>query len=587
MLPPNTSPALPSDVVEALRRGRDAFWSGDFPRSEAADRQGLALAEAASSVHGQARALRYLGVCQYGSADLVASESSLRRALNLAESVDWVSEALRIHNHLGATLRKLGRLDEADTLFRSALERADPLGYPIERARLWGSYGAFLDSLGDDRAAAECYARYEELTAQQNTPGQLANARGLVSRSARLRGDLQTALDKARDQVRLGGIAKSPVRIRRGWLHVAEGYAAAGKAVEAEAAFDTADAVEGDGDLRAPVDLAVARGEFLLDRNRIREADVQVARALQLVSRLRAEDEHQVRVLDLATRVASEAGLHGEALWYLGEALAAQLRRFEPIRDPRLKGFTQNQRAQMIALAGRLQHEAGLVGRDAEEQSRVEELVERLGNDAPIAQPPARETVVDWQSRIRDRATLRWQHLVPSYVELGDATRGDLVLADVVSQGPVSDLARSLLLLLSTIERELRERVVSVFAPAREASGRPRSRLAKIVNRAKYPAGLGEMVGALLERPDGFRDDDPRAMIARVIPDDILSGLAVLEGTVTDVSGASVGIPIDERNAIAHGRGVALPRVGADAIRRVLTLGERPVLQLVCGLRLG
>lgn len=578
-------PDFPEQVAAALARGRRAYAEGKFEEAEAADLEARDLAVQARCEHGEARALRFIGLCRYRRGHLAESEAALRAAMAKASSLQWLREELLAHNHLGATLRKAGRLDDADEIFRGALERADPATQLDARARLLGNYGAFLDDLGEEQAAGEYYARYEELTGLLKDPGRLANARGLVSRSARRRGDHRTALVKALDEVRLGEFARNPGRAGRGWLHVAQANAAIGDVVGAEQAFAEAEAIVVGQDVRTPIELAVARGRFLLAQHRIHEAHEQVERARRALSSLSAgEDEHRARVHELGADVASEAGLHGEALWYLGEAMEAHLRRFEPIKNLRLRDSTGKRRTQLIEFAGRLRREAGIVERDAEELERVDALVKRLGADAPAAPAPLHEPIAVWHRRVRDRAVERWERLIPGFELLDDTTRGDLVLADVVSLGPVGDLSRSLLLLMSTIERELRDRVLDrLESPPRSAGGR-RSRLATLIGRENYRPALGDIVEALVEPPFGFPATDPRMVVARAMPTADFSSLGALTSEVADVQGVCIGKPIEQRNQIAHGHRHRLPRIGADAIRRVLTLGPRPVLATVAGL---
>jgi hypothetical protein len=142
----------------------------------------------------------------------------------------------------------------------------------------WGIWGGGRSTdrasrLGEAQAAAEHYARYEELLGLLDDPGRLANARGLVSRATRLRGDLATALAKAEDERRLGVQVKQPLREGRGWMHMAQAHAAAGDNPQAEHAFAEAAALLADGgDVRTPIEIATARGRFYLGIGRIHDA---------------------------------------------------------------------------------------------------------------------------------------------------------------------------------------------------------------------------------------------------------------------------------------------------------------------------
>lgn len=582
---------IPEDVRAALERGRAAYREQRYADAEREDGEAQARAIRAGSAAGEIRATRLLGLCAYRRGALVRSAEQLEEARERARGAEWVSEELLACNHLGATYRKLGRLEAADRVFREALERANPRDFLEARARLLGNYGAFLDDLGDERAAAEMYARHEELLGLLDDPGRLANARGLVSRASRMRGDVAQAEAKAQDEIRLGGRARSPLREGRGWLHLAQARAEAGGAADADAAFRAAAAlIGGSGEPRVRVELALAQGRFLLGAGRLQEADEAVSRARTAIEDLSdQEDEHRARVYTLAAEVAGAAGLHGEALWYLERALEAQLRRFEPIADPALRRLTVGRRRELLALAHRLTEEAGLVERGPDELRRVDALLARLG-DPPIPHdPPLAEPMDRWRARVREEATRRWSRLLPgAFTDLSESTRSDLLLADVVAQGPVGDLSRSLFLILTTIERELRDRLL---VPLRQGAalsrgGRTGSRLRRLLADDR-PPGLGEMLVAFLESPSSFADDDPlRALRARLSQSTALDTFARLREGVTSVDGHALPSPHELRNRIAHGEPWAESRTAADAVRRALTLGPGAPLGRILHLRL-
>ena len=432
------APDIPAEVMAALQRGRTAYTAGDYATAEGADREALSIAEQVGSAAGATRATRLLGLCAYRRGATERSAQLLEGARRSAQEMTWEAEELLVCNHLGATYRKLGRLEEADTVFREALRRADPRRYIEARARLSGSYGAFLDDLGDERAGAEYYARYEELLGLLDDPGRLANAHGLVSRAARMRGDVGLAEAKALEERRLGAQSGQRTREGRGWMHLAQASAASGRHDEADEAFRTADdLLTNPGDARAPIEIASARGRFLLDVGRLHDAYEQVGRARAALDALSGgEHEHRARVSLLAAEVAGQAGLHGEALWHLSNALEAQLHRFDPISDPRLLRFTAGRRRALADLAQHLLDEAGVVDRAPEERSRVEELGRRLTVDLPVAAPAAPEPVEQWRLRVRSEAERRWDRLLPgTFATLSPASRGDLVLADVFRRG--------------------------------------------------------------------------------------------------------------------------------------------------------
>ena len=584
------APDIPAEVLAALQRGRASYLAQDYATAERADGEALGLAEQLGSAAGATRAARLLGLCAYRRGESERSAKLLEGARQRAQEIGWEAEELLVCNHLGATYRKLGRLEEADTVFREALRRADPRRHLEARARLTGNYGAFLDDLGDERAAAEYYARYEELLGLLDDPGRLANAHGLVSRAARMRGDVGLAEAKALEERRLGALSGQRTREGRGWMHLAQACAASGRHDEAEEAFRQADELlTSPGDARAPIEIASARGRFLLGVGRLHEAYEQVGRARAALDGLSGgEHEHRARVSLLAAEVAGQAGLHGEALWHLANALESQLIRFDPISDPRLLRFTAGRRTALADLAQRVLDEAGVVDRAPEERTRVEELRRRLTVDLPVTAPAAPEPVERWRLRVRSEAERRWERLLPgTFATLSPASRGDLVLGDVVSQGPVGDLSRSLFLLFATIERELRERV---FEPVRTAvrpvSGRGKPSILNGLVSGGRPFGLGDMVDALLQPPAGFGPDDPRVRLDGRLKIEF-HGLGRLRETVLRVDGGALPTPLRHRNDIAHGRPWEGDRTDADAVRRVLTLGAEATLGGVLGIELG
>ncbi|NOY28296.1 MAG: tetratricopeptide repeat protein [Oligoflexia bacterium] len=583
-----SQPSLPPQVRAALCRGRQAYLRRAYDQARVEDQQALSLAERLGSKHGQVRALRLLGLCTYRTGQVEESRDYLDRALSLAEEIGWHDEALLVCNHLGATLRKLGQLDRADQVFREALSRATPKEHLAARARLCGSYGAFLDDLGQAQAAAEHYARYEELLGMLDDPGRLANARGLMSRACRLRGDIATAEAKAREECLLGARTGQPLREGRGFKHLAQALAARGDAAGAERAFNSArQLLDGSGDVRTPIQLATALGSFYLDQGRIHDAHSQVQLALSHLDHLSdSEHEHRASVSLLAAQVGSAAGLHGEAFWHMANALESQIKRFEPISGSALREITEHRRQQIIDLAGELLHEAGVVDRDQAERKRIDELVDRLHGEAPKRPPPPAEAVEQWRSRVRAHARERWRRLLPdSFDHLADGSRSDLLLADMVSQGPVDDLPRSLFLMFATIERELRTRVID---PLRSGSGSQAegSKLAKLLsNRQKGAPGLGTLVTVLRQHPGDLPPNDPLCRFRRLANSaPVVEALGVLRQDLTGVDGRHVDSPLKQRNAIAHGRLIALGRTDADAVRRVLTLGAKAVLMAVMSL---
>jgi hypothetical protein len=102
--------------------------------------------------------------------------------------------------------------------------------------------------------------------------------------------------------------------------------------------------------------------------------------------------------------------------------------------------------------------------------------------------------------------------------------------------------------------------------------------MAKLLER-KRPAGLGDMVDALLEPIADLPTNDPRVQVEQHLGG--RADLRVLERLQQDVTGVDktrLARPLQHRNDIAHGMPIALSRLGADAVRRVLTLGSEAVL---------
>lgn len=539
-----SSERVSANVAVILERGREAYVAGRFDEAMSANEDAHQRANAGNDPRGSARALRFMGLCAYRLGDGERSRELLTRAHEAARRLGWTSESLLVANHLGATLRRLGRLDEADAVFKGALAQATGVEFVIERARLLGNYGAFHDDLGDARAAGEYYARYEELVELVGDQGRLANARGLTSRSAWLRGDFALALAKAHDEVQLGRSTGQPVREARGHGHVARALASLGREDEARAAFERALVMLAErGDAREVARAAVSRGEFELGAGRIHDADVFATRARESIETLGGrEHEVRARVEALAARVASAAGLHGEALDRFSECAELMLERFEAINDERLKGYTAARRRELAQVAEGLDRECATVGRTADELERVRALIVRLRHE----QSPSHraESVEEWQRRVREESSARWRRILPeSFTKLPPRTTGDLTLVDIISHGAVGDLPGSVLLLFTILEREMQARL----------------RAKPLVD----VRGLREVIQHFKKRPDVPKGFSTTLESQRAFP-----GLA----------GRSL---IDVRNALAHGREIPRTRVALDAVRRALTLGDDAPLRVV------
>lgn len=545
------------EVQAALAEPVDDGW----PAAEAHYDRALDLARGLRDPAGEARVLRLYGAAAYDHLQVERSEALLREARTRAEEGGWESETLLAMNHLGATLRKRGKLDQAARVFEEGLARAHPRDFHFERARLMGNYGALMDDLGDLGGAAELYGRYEELLGLLPDPplDRLANAHGLVSRVYRQRGDFDRALVKAQSEQRLGEQSGDAYREARGWQHIAQAQADLGDVAAAEQSYlQATDVLKRSSYLRAHLSLAHAHGRFYLGLGRLHQAQAMVDRAVQQLRSLSAEeDEHRAKVAQLAAEVAAAAGLHGEALWHLREALEAQVRRYENLSAPELLRRTRGRREELARLGEQLSREAAQVNRDESELEPVRELLGKLGVGPATPVPP--EDVTSWRERIGEVSRERWAKLLPA--TLTKSTRTDLVLADLLSHGQVGDLPRSLFLILATLERELRERVYKV----------PRTSETHRSESVPGPERWG-----LVRLVDGL---DASGVEAQVV----LCVKRVLEQPVA-LSGPVPITASQLRNDVAHGRLPDLSRVEADAIRRMLVLGEDAVLPRVVGL---
>ena len=584
-----SSPAMTAfevhhEVAGLLREAREAYVAGNYRRAESLDAAAKERAGSLGCVAGVVRAQRLLGLCSYRLGEAQTSVARLEEALAAAERLDWVAEGLLVRNHLGASLRKTGDLERAHEVLHRGLEAARGREFLAIRARLLGSMGALLDDLGDLDAAADHYARYQELLWLTDDAARQANAAGLVGRVQRLRGNHGAALASARDERRLGRVAGVAVREARGALHEAQALVGLGQHDEAEQALDLAERlIREKGDPRNLVRLLGARAEAARARGDLLTADRFCTSAWRDLADagLGREAETRARQAEMSAQVSSALGLHGEALWHLGVALEGHLERYGSIKSEGVASLTRHRRAQLRTLATALLDEEGSVERSTAEHARVLELVQRLDSVAGASSSVERGTrnLADWRSEIRSESSKRWGRVFGDDVErLHSETRADLVLVDVLAHGPVGDLARSLFLLFSSLEREF---FLRVFDPLRGIGPerlRVKAKKSREVLKARNPPSLGQMCEFVEEESPaliGSRPDIGRHW------ESIVDAGRALSAAPMCLDGVEGRPPRKLRNAIAHGRGTALERLEADAIRRAVILREDSLFQVL------
>ena len=581
--PPSTpQPIVQEKVRELLEGARSAYIQGGYAAAEGLNKRALVAARELDCRAGEVRALRYFGLCAYRLGEAERSVLRLRDALAAAEALGWMSEQLLVRNHLGASLRKAGDLQQAHDVLAQGLEIALGAEFLMERIRLLGNMGALCDDLGDLDAAADFYGRYQELLGLTGDVSRQANAAGLNSRVQRLRGRHDDALKSARLEKQLGSQVQNTVRASRGALHEAQVLSASGRHAEAREALDAAQRLLADrGDGRHVVRLAGARARACLDAGEIFEADAHARAGWEalLQAGLDRELEMTARLSEISADVSSAAGLHGEALWYVGKALDAHLERFESISSESLRDLTRGRRGQLCAMAERLLAEEGSVGRASDETERVRSLMDRLSayDETPPVPHGALLDVKRWRSELEEVSTVRWRAMLGAGIDqLGAGTRGDLVLSDLLGHGPVGDLPRSLFLLLTALERELYQRV---FKPlGRLLPDRLLSQSSyRVLRGSDRPPAMGGMLHFLAHTPESPIQESVAVDAWRR-----LRALAQqLDLASNSLDGKATLTPMALRNAIAHGRETRLSRLQADRIRRVLSLGVDAPLRVV------
>lgn len=593
---------LQSDIEALLAKGKGAYLAKGYREALAADRAALALAQESGDQQAQAVCHRFVGLSLYrlgAVADLTASETHLREAIALAMASNDTRLRLIVSNHLGATLRDLGRHDEAYDLFRAALRDATGAGLADVRARLLGNLGALLDELKQRASADDCYARYEELLEGTDDLRRLANARGLAGRAALLRGELNEAEWRFKEELRRGEECADARRRSSALRHLAhlaterltrepaaEPKVAEELTLRAETAIAAATvaAAEG-GDAKDQIRIVLRRVEFLRGRGRFVEAHRVLAEARSSAEAL----DHPVLTpkVDHATaRVCADAGLHGEALWYLSRATRRRITVIKGIRSDRVRTMAQAWLDEVRVMAHELREEAFRVPRgDVERRqfgSLIDELDATLGPDPlPRPSPPLADPWT-WHDGLRKRSEERLATaLGADFGRLHPDSRGDLIGAEVTYHGAVDDLGRSAHLLALTLERELRERLVTPFRKV--VVGLPTSILKGTGWKKTVTADPPPTLGMLLQMITWASTPPVRPHFEAALGRPALAGLApvlVMTAGIRSVRDARLDV-VDVRNAIAHGRPPREPldRVAVDAIKRALMLDAPAVLE--------
>ncbi|MFO0649340.1 MAG: hypothetical protein U0326_24065 [Polyangiales bacterium] len=595
------TPTFSPQIQERLERGREAFRRQAFAVALEHDEEALVIARETEDRHAQAVCHRFVGLCHYrlASADSLArSEEHFREAIKLCVALSETRLRLIVSNHLGATLRDLGRHDEGYDLFREALRDAVGPDLVEVRARLLGNLGALLDELRQRAGADDCYARYEELLERSEDTRRLANARGLAGRAALLRGDVEEATWRFEDELRRGTANDDLPRCsaaRRHLAHLAmvrvERAKGAtpetieGLAKDAESAFDAAlTSARESGDLKDQIRVGVRHVEFLRSRGRIAEAHA----ALTTVRALSDELDHPVlrpKVDQTSARVCADAGLHGEALWYLSRAARRRIDVIRALKNARVREMARAWLDEVRAMADELHDEAFRVPRGDAERDQfkglIEEINQALGDTHRTDSPKPMDDAWRWHDQLRTRSRERWATILGSDFErLHEDSQVDLVRADVTYHGAVDDLGRSAHLLALTLERELRERLLQPFREVVRTFPdelRERPEWEQIHDGDRQPS-----LGTLLRMVAQAEALNVRARFEAVFDRRSLDVLAPIVGLARGVSSV-LGTRFDiatVRNDVAHGRPLtALDRVAVDTIKRALTLDAPIVLK--------
>jgi len=567
---------------------------------------------------GEVLGLRFMGVCMYRLGRFKESHELLLQARDRATASKLYQQELYIANHLGATLRHLGHFEQAHETFRAALERIR-LPRDLEaKARLLGSLGAFYDEIGYLQGADDCYARYEELvelivfSGRTEDLPRLANARAFAGRSALRRGDLETAKAKHDDEYRIALESDDQLRIRDAIFHRAKIQLELGLRTkrachldEAAKGFEQADA------LFAKSNQPNRMADVLHHRGRLYEAQERWAEAYDAWRRawkFSCECKHLYRQaqssLELA-RFCQRWGLHGESLYWFGQAARIRVKQYAPFaKSKRIVGLTQIRLAELHDVAKKVAEESRQVEREESESNEINKLVKEItGNTIQhLAQPSAFQSVEDWHKRIRRESRERWEKLLSAerFARLNKLSQDDLVMADVLYHGVVDELPRAALLIAIVVERELRERLfVPLYRHYRSSKGRkfrkvgtntpPTMWYLNQYREDNIPFGSAlKIINEVLEGrahydEARFAQDQLRAWRTHLKE---IRGLSEAIGSL--IGGAHRVYFADIRNEAAHGneRAAKLDRMTVDAMKRRLVLESPMILATILDLDL-
>jgi tetratricopeptide (TPR) repeat protein len=503
-------------------------------------RYGQALALNEKAIHaGELLGHRYVGVCLYRLNQLKRSEQALRRAQTKLPP----EQQPYLCNHLGATLRSLGKLDEAERVLLDGLKAAEEVAFADARGRLHGSIGALYDELGLTHRAVEHYARFEELMRLHGSKLKLANAVGLVARQAIRHGDLDRAEELGKEELKIGLEYNKRSLIISARVHLAHvasmrGNAARGSDSElAELYYDEARELYqlalSDADsielLKRQFSTRRSLGRFETEVGRLAEARKWLDEALVLSMKLPAHD--QARAFESLARCSSAAGLHGEALHFMQQAVVAR------------RALTETHPKLMEARTRRTEELTREMVEEALAVTRSPKEMEHL-----------KEVLPDWEKKLSEGVLPHWQwlqdaereaektwtaRLLDDWEALPVEVRGDLVQAHTLYRS-AKDLGVVAFLLARGTERLLREVVAG-------AKGRGKPTLNPLLKALKNP-GIERLLTNAVDAEDREQD------------------------------------LVQLRNDFAHGNPMDIDRLGVDCLIRVVATGPDSVLSQLLAL---
>lgn len=580
--PPDSLAALPVDLRTLYDRARDAYVAGDHRGALELDTQLLSAARAAKHSLGEILGRRFMGLCWYRLGELDRSADYLRTALGSADQAGHTTQSLLISNHLASTVRRQGKLGEAYRLLNTALERATLPQHLHAHARLVGNLGALLDELGQRARADECYARFEVLAELLGNPHWLANARGLAARAAELRGDLDIAEKKYRQERELAAETRDTLRQIAATLHTARITARRDHLDDAEKLFREAlDQTAACSYEKRRIDALESYADFLHHKRRdLARAYFYLDQARELSQR---ELEKKAIVAYKTALVCREAGLLGESLFHLMRAVETRHQIYTKIDAGEVRDMAKRRLSELCEITNELVREARRVERSGAETRELEILLERVNVEKAAHARAAPETAPR-QPGASDRRDARrvaeklweWRLPPPAFQRLDDRTRDALIRAELSYGGAIDDLVRSTQLLALAVEYELRRRI---FDPARKRlkinEAGPSTSKTHLALVEPKQCTLGTMlaaVGELVASPPASEREllgQLRKLLARSLPQ--LQRVARLNDPIDSVKGASHRLS-DLRNAISHDLTTNPSRLEVDAITRALTL---------------